>query len=178
MGFEKNVRAVVLPEDRRGALDGVARRSDDGQGLVVDVDGFHRIARLMCGPRDDEGNGLADVAHLVDWQQCLRDNADRTAIEIAEADVAGIIRNGAVRNGPDAVSGKVPPGEDVEYTRHGPCPARVDAADERVGVRRAQNNGMGLAGGGAVVAVGAAAREQLGVLAAAQGLANPPSFDG
>ena len=46
---------------------------DDGvEGLVVDLDELGRVPGLLAGLGDDDGDGIADVAHLADRQRRMR----------------------------------------------------------------------------------------------------------
>ncbi len=80
---------------------------------------------------------------------------------------------GTGRCGMPASSRGLGPGEDGEHARHRLRVAHVDALDERVGVRRADERRIGLTRQGDVVAVAAAAGDQAAVLRAADGPADP-----
>ena len=130
-----------------------ARRVDiRRQDLVVDLDGFGRVLRLRGGFRDDRGDVIADVAHLVAGQREMRWGLVRLPIPVGD--------NPAARQGADIVRGHVLAREDGDDTRHGACGIRVDPVDLRVGMRRAQEIGVGLAGPIDVVRVTASPGEK------------------
>ena len=144
----------------RGRLDVNHRR----QHGVVNLDLFPRVARLRVSLGDDDGDVVADIAHLAlgergmgarfHWRAVLRidhDAADEAADLVGRDVVAGEDRNDARR-----------------FQRRG----RVDLVDCRMGVRRAQKIGMGLARTIDVVDVVALAGDEADVFRAFDGGAN------
>jgi hypothetical protein len=99
---------------RLRGLDGIEHRSEF---LVVDVDRVQRLRRLSPRPRRDGRDWIARVQRAVEREHGLV--ADLRPVRPVRAHVVGKQHDAAVRHG-----------------------RRVDPADPRVGVRRAQDPGM------------------------------------
>ena len=54
----------VVVDQRRIGREGLRRRDDGGQRLVVDLQRFRRVARLVERAGHDHGDDVADMAHL------------------------------------------------------------------------------------------------------------------
>ena len=63
------VAAVLLVEERRVRLERPLRIDDRVERLVLDLDELAAVLGDVAGRGDHGGDGLADVANAVDWQQ-------------------------------------------------------------------------------------------------------------
>ena len=125
---------------------------------------------MLTRVRDDEDDGIADVAHALARQQRARRGNGRRAVAALARAIA--------RHVAHAVGGQVGAcehGEDARSTRRR---ARVDPDDARVGVGRAHEHPVRLARHVEVVGVAAEAVEQPRVLDAAHGLPDGELLDG
>ena len=62
---ERYIVGDVVVKLWRAGLGGFGGVGDGGKRVDVELDGFGRIARPCQRLGDDEGNGIADEAHLV-----------------------------------------------------------------------------------------------------------------
>ncbi len=62
---EQHVAGMIGPDLRRAVLDGVGETDHGRQRRPVDVDRLDRVAGLVDGVGDHEGDGVADVADLI-----------------------------------------------------------------------------------------------------------------
>ena len=69
---EQHVAGLVRPDLRRALLHGVDDAGHRRQRRPFDLDRLDRVAGVVDGVGDDEGDGIADMAHLV-----LRRGSDR-----------------------------------------------------------------------------------------------------
>jgi hypothetical protein len=141
-----------------GAAGGHGRKR-----VHVDEHGLSRVARLVERLGDDEGDWVAHVAHLVRGERRL-----------LRARRVRAVRHAVGRDGQAGDAGRREVGaeDDGEHARHLPRGGSVHAADQAVRVAAAHDDGVGLAGQGLVVAVGALAAEEDRVLGARHGLAD------
>ena len=65
MEIERDIVGDVIVELRRAGLGRFLRIGHRRQRFDVDLDRFRRVARLRHRLGDDEGDGVADIAHLV-----------------------------------------------------------------------------------------------------------------
>ena len=66
---ERDVVGDVVVELRRAGLGGFGGIGDGGKRLDIEFDGFGGVARLRQRLGNDEGDGIADEAHLVGRQR-------------------------------------------------------------------------------------------------------------
>ena len=126
--------------------------ADCGQGLVADHHPLAGITRLRCRLRHHKGHRVANMAHRVARQRVARRLAPLTAITALER------RQG--RQAANAGSGQIGMGQHREHARHGTRRCGVEAGDARMGMRRAQHAGMGLARQAQVIGIAARAAQQ------------------
>jgi hypothetical protein len=128
----------------------------------IELDGFGGVARLRRRLGDDEGDGVADEAHLVEGEREPQRLVHRRAVAVLERDIA---LERAVAGGREVLAG-----EHAEHAGQRPRGGRVDAADDAVGVAAAHHHGIGLPGNVEVVGIAAVALHQARVLGAAHRL--------
>ena len=153
---EADVVRAILPHQRHAGLDGVAGRDDGRQRLVVDLDQFGSIDRLKIGLGNHEGDVVADHANAI------LDEAG-IARPIARAAIAALEPAGH-RQVAEAGGLVVGAGQHREHAGCGFGLRRVDRADARMGMRRAQHIAERHAGKRHVRDIAAAALEQPRVL--------------
>jgi hypothetical protein len=139
---------------------------DDGrEQFVVDGDLLGGVLRLRKSLCDDDGDLVADVAHLALRQRRMGAGLHRRPI---------LRMNHPAADQPaDLVRREILARIDPEHPRHRPCSAGIDRADRRVGVRRPQEIGIGLARPVHIVDVAALARDEALVLLAAHRSTDP-----
>ena len=84
MIIERNVARHIVVEERRTIARGVFRRDDRRQRLDVKDDRFRCVLRSERSFGDDEGDGVAHVAHLVRRQRAAPRLLHRRAVAIFE----------------------------------------------------------------------------------------------
>ncbi len=169
LGVHAHVRRGALIEDRRvgsGGVDGGRRR---GQRRPVDADPLRPVARRRGRLGEDHGHHLAREARAIGRDRRMR--GDERHVALPDHLLVGIARHGAVRDRLHAVGHGVLAGEDGDHPRRGQRRRGVDAPDPRVGVRRADEARVGLAGKIDVVTVAPRAHEEARVLLAQDRLA-------
>ena len=141
---------------------GRRRRVDHGrQHAVVDLDLLGRVPRLRVGVGDDDGDVIADIAHLALREHRMGAGLHRRAVlgmDLPAADEAA-----------DLVRGDVGAGEHRHHAGRAVRRGGVDLVDRRVRVRRAQEIGVGLAGTVDVVDVVALAGDEADIFLALDG---------
>ena len=142
-----------LGADRLGGVD--HRR----QLLIIDRDRLGRVARLRQRLRHNNGDMVADIAHLTLRQRRMRAGAHRRAVLVVD--------HPAADQTADLVGGEIVSGEDAEHARHAGSGFRVDRLDLRMRMRRAQEIGMGLARPVDVVGIAALAGDETVIFLAA-----------
>ncbi len=148
---------------RRGIMDlrlagtgGLGQIDHGGQFGVVDLDLFRRVPRLNVSVGDDDRDMVADIAHLALGERRMGAGLHRRAVLRMNHPAAG--------EAADLVGRDVVAGEDRDGARRLPRLGRIDLVDRRMGVRRAQEIGVGLAGTVDVVEVMALAGDEADVL--------------
>ncbi len=137
---------------------------DERQVGVVDGDELGGLGGGLRALGHDEGDALADVAHAPDRQDGMgRHEHGRAVAPVARHEVG---------KGAEAVGLGVGAGQDGEDARVRQRGGRVDAEDVRVGPRRAEHVGVGLAGEAQVVDERALAPQEARVLQPRDGLAD------
>ncbi len=161
---EADVVLAIVIDERRARRGSLAGGHDGGQRLVVDLDQFGGVRRLVPGLGHHEGDVIADPAHAVLDQRRILRPVHRRAVaplepawhrQVAEA------RRRPVRAG--------------EHREHAGRRFRfrgVDRPDARMGVGRAQHVAEGHAGQRHVVDIAAAAAHEPHVLEPRHGLAD------
>ena len=150
------VRAIVV-ELRRAGLERLARRHHRGTRRVVHGHALGRVPRKIERVGDHHRHRIADMHRPAD-----RDGgAERQGHRAAVALLVGRHR----RHRAEAVGAIVLAGQHGVHAGHLQRGARIDAADVGVGVRRAHDRGVKLAGELEIVVVAPAAGEQARVFA-------------
>ncbi len=121
----RDVGADRLELQRRVVGEGLLDVGDGRQVVVVDVDQLGGIHRLGAGLGDDEGDGVADVADLVDREG----RAPRLVVDVGEA-----------REG---LTAQVVGGVDGQHPRRSGRLGRVDPGDPGVPERAAHEDRVG-----------------------------------
>ncbi len=163
MGEGLVVRAALPHRDRAGH-DRVLGGRDRGQHLVVDLDRFGRVLRLLQRLGDDEGDGIADIAHPLAGEERLRRGEGGAAV----APLARRLR----ALGAEPAHRLVLAGEHQQHAGHRPCGVGGDRHDAGMAVRRAQHIAAHLPGDRHVVDITAGAADQIRVLLARDRLAD------
>ena len=120
----------VVEQKRRVALDGIEHADHRRQDVVVDDHRFGGVLRLLARLGDDEGDRIADMAHLALRQRRMRRLFHRQPVLAGDAPAAG--------EAADAGRFEVFAGEHREHARHRQRRRRIDRFDRRVRMRRAQ----------------------------------------
>ena len=165
MPLEHRVLRRDLMHLRGARLARVPGHGDRRQHVVVDDDGLRRILGGGESVGDDHRHMVAHVAHLALREGRMRPRLHRRA-------VLGMDHPAADQPA-DLVGGQILAGEDRHHPRHGRRGGLVDAVDRGMGVRRAEEVGVGLARTVDVVGVAALADEVAAVLAPLHGRADP-----
>ncbi len=151
--------------DRGRRLDVDDRR----QLFVVDLDQLGRVLGLQIRLGHDQRDLVADVAHLALRQHRMAGLLHRRAVLAVDQPAAG--------QAADLGVGQVGASEDVQHAGRLQRRVELDGADARMRVRRAQEDGVGLAVQRHVVGVLAVAGEKALVFAPAQALADGARLD-
>ena len=162
---EGDIARALSPHRRSAGLDGVLDRDHGGQRLVVDLDQLGGVACLPLGLGDDEGDAVADAAHLVVGQY---------GAEGAEAlGAAHVLGHEGRRQGADVVREGVGSGQ--HQVDAGCCLrlAGVHSLDLGVGLGGVHDHAVKLARQDDVPHVVAGALEEALVLDAAHRLPDP-----
>ena len=145
---------------RRALGLGLGGVGDGRQHLVVDHDRLGGVLGLRQRLGDDDGDMVADIAHLALGQRRMRAGLHRRA-------VLGMDHPAADQPA-DLVVGEILAGEDVDHARACLRAAAMSIElDVGMGVRRAQEIGVGLAGAVDVVGVVALAGDEAKIFLAA-----------
>jgi len=161
---EADIVGAIVPNQRHARLHRIAGRNSSRQRLVIHLDQFRCIDRLIKIFRNDKGDVVADHAHpVLDQRRVTRPIAGRA---VAALEPAGHRQVAEARR---LVIGA---GQHREYAGRRFCFRRVDRTDAGVGVRRAQHDAMGHAGKGHVGDIAAVALDQARVFKAGNGLAD------
>ena len=153
---EADIVRAIVPNERHAGLGRVAGRDDGRQRLVIDLDQFGRVDRLVISLGDDEGDIVADHPHPVLGQS-------RIARPVAGHAVAAL-QSAGHRQVAEARGLVIGGGEDREHAGRGFGLRGVDRADARMGVRRAQHVAERHAGKHHVGDIAAAALDQPRIL--------------
>ena len=133
----------LVPHQRRAGGERRLRIDHGGQRAVRDRDSLGGVARLFDRLGDDERDRVADMPDAVARQRgTRRHDHRRDGRDLRDA-----------RQCPDSVCIEVGGGEDAAHPRHRSRRGRVDAVDQRVAVRRAQDDGVQLAWRGKILDV-------------------------
>ncbi len=160
-----DIVGALVPHCGGAGTGGVRRRRHRRQRLVVHVHQLGGVFRLGGGLRDDQGHGVADIAHPLGGEaQMGRGEHGRAVRPLALERHA---------HGAELVLGEIGAGEHRHHPGRCQRRLRVDAADAGVGVERAHHHHVGLAGKIDVTLIAAAALQQADVLEALDGLPDP-----
>jgi hypothetical protein len=145
------VRHAVVHE--RPARVRRARRIDRrGQLVVIDLDEFGRVLRLLHRFRDDERDLIAHVQHLVVRDDGMRRLVHRRAV--------GAVDEPAARQAADVLARHILAGKYADHARRLHRGIDIDALDFRVRMRRAQEYAVALLRHDDIVGVLARARQE------------------
>ena len=151
--------------DLRGArLGDGAKIHRRRQNAVIDDDFLRRLARLRISIGDDDGDVIADIAHLALRQHGMRPGLHRRTVlgmDHPAADEAA-----------DLVGGDVLAGEHGDDAGGGERGGRVDSVDRRMGVGRAQEMRISLSGAIDVIDITSLAGDETKIFLALDGGAN------
>ena len=150
--------------DLRGFLRG-GEIGNRRQHAVIDLDLFCRVARLRQRVRDHHRDRVADIADLAVRERRMRRHLHRRTVLGMNHPAADQIA--------DLVGGEIGTGEDRQYARHRGGRFSVDRFDRGVGVRRADEERVTLAGPVDVVGVVALTGNEAVIFLAAHGGADP-----
>ena len=160
---ETDVVVTVLPHARRAIGAGFGGGDDCGKRLVVRHHQLGRVERLVIGFRYHEGDVVADPARPVLGQRRIRRPEDAA---VAPLQSIGHRQVAPSRGLP------VFAGEHGEHAGRGLGLGRVDRANARMGVRRAQHVTEHHGGQDHVADIAAAARDQPRILEPGYALTN------
>ena len=152
---EALVGALVAVDQRRTLLEGLLHVDHGGQLVVLHRDRLEGVGRGVAAARDDDGDAVTDVAHLVGGER-----------RVGRRDHVGGDRPGARHRRAHDV-GKVLAAVGGNDARHLERGGDVDRDDLGVGHRAAQHGHVQQAGQGDVVGPVGLAGDELGVLLAA-----------
>ena len=76
---------MVRPDLRRALLDRIGNADHGRQRRPVDLDGLDRIAGLIDGVGDHEGNGIADMAHHAVGEDRIGRAGERIDFQVEQA---------------------------------------------------------------------------------------------
>ena len=82
---EQHIAGMLGPDLRRALLHRIGDTDHGRQRRPVDLDRLDRIAGLIEGFRDDEGDGIADMAHLVLGEDRIGRTGERIDFQIEQA---------------------------------------------------------------------------------------------
>ena len=82
---EQHVAGMIGPDLRRAGLDGVGEADHGRQRRPIDLDRLDRVARLVDGVGDNEGDGIADVANLILRKDRIGRARERIDFEVEQA---------------------------------------------------------------------------------------------
>ena len=167
---EGHVVGRLGPHRRRARPRGVGRRGDGRQGIVVDRDQLRRVDRLIGSRGDHERHRVADVAHAVADQRRPRCRERRRSV----APLARLVG----RQIAEPVRREVGAREDGEDPRRSAGVRGIEGPDPRVGMGRADDDGVGLVRQAHVVRVAPEAVDEARVLQTTHGLSDGEFLDG
>ncbi len=133
-----DVVGTLVPHRRAAGRRGVRRPGHGRQRLVLDPDQLGRVLGLRVGLRDHQRDGVADVSHPVRGEAAMRRGEHRRAV--------GTLARERHRHRAEPVAREVGAREHREDAGRRRGRGRIDRPDPRVGVHRAHDDGVGLAG--------------------------------
>ena len=133
---ETNIVWAIVPHQRRARLQGIDGRCHGGQRLVLDLDQFRRVHRLIEGFGNDESDAIAHIAHPI------RDQA-RIGRTVKWRSVAALFT--ALGHWQIAIARSRPigAGQHRQDAGRGFGTAGVDRGDIGMGMQRSQHHPMG-----------------------------------
>ena len=158
---EGDIVRRLVPDHRRAGLHRVLDVDHRRQRLVLDLDQFGGVARLLHRFGDHEGDALADRAHLVGGE-----DRPQRAKALRAAHVFGHRR----RQAAELVGDDIGAGEHGKHAVGGFGLGGIDALDARVGMRRHHHHAVALMRQVDVVDIAAAAGDEARVLDPGHGL--------
>ena len=162
MPVEDDVVMAFVPHLGLVRLHRVLEIGDRRQDVVFDRHGLRAVARGLRALGDDEGDGVADMAHMPVREHRVRHVHRGRAVAVLE------LHRAAQRA--DAVGLEIVRGIDPEHAGHRLRRLGVDRDDLRGRVRAPQHDAGGGAGQGDVVRIAAVPLEQARILDAADRL--------
>ncbi len=166
---EGNVVGSFVPNDRRARLQRVLDTDHRGERFILDVDQFGGAARLIHRLGDDEGDPLADGAHL----RAFKDGARRTEAFRP----AHVLRHWRGQR-------TEPVGDDIGAGQHGQNTVGgfgsfgIDLLDPRMRVRRHDHHAVALMRQVEVVDIAAATGDEARILDPRYGLTDAEFLHG
>ncbi|MEY9783524.1 hypothetical protein ABIA23_004991 [Sinorhizobium fredii] len=153
---ETAVVGKVVPDERRVGGNGFQRIDHHRPLLDLDQHGFGGVKRGRFRLRDDHGDRVADIAHVIDRQRIEERNAHLATIR-TRVPAARLYRR-------EAGGLEIRTGDDGEDLRHSGRRVAIDDDDPARSHLRADEDRHGLALGGEVVHIAAAAGDQRVIL--------------
>ena len=163
---EADIVAQIGPDQRCIGIDRVRRFDHRRQFLIVDLDQFRRVAGLVHGFGDDEGDRIADELHRTGSERRPVRFVDRRTVRPFERHQHRRQRGQSAQ----AVGLPVVMGQHRQHAGCGPRRRTIDAGDAGMGMGRAQNMAAGLAGPVEIVGILPAAAQQSRILIARHAL--------
>ena len=163
---ETDIVAQIGPDQRCIGVDRVRRIDHRRQFLIVDLDQFRRVAGLVHGFGDDEGDRIADELHRTGGKRRPIWFVDRRTVRPFERQQDWRQRG----DNAEAVGLPVVMGQHRQHAGCGPRRRTIDAGDAGMGMGRAQDMAAGLAGPVEIVGILPAAAQQSRILIARHAL--------
>ncbi len=165
LAVEAEIARRLVPQKRRAGRERVGGMRHGRQRLIRDFNAFGGV--LGRGDRlgDDEGDRLADKAHPVGGHRIMN-GRDRPEAARPHGEIGRTHQPGIVRDRPQSVGQVIGPGQYGEHARQGARLRRVDRDNAGMGMRRAQDDGMGETRRGYIVGKAAAPGDEAKILLA------------
>ena len=172
-GFHADIVGQLIPDRDGAGAGGLAAVGDEGQDLIIDLQGLGGVLGLGLRLRHHHGDGLAHMAGAVGGQQHVRADEDiASTARRCELHVEFGLGQGIVGDGLQSIVKKILPGEHAEHAGHGQHAVLVDCENSRMGMGRARHGGIGLPIKAEIIGETALAGDQALILLAADGLAD------
>ena len=172
-GLHADIVGQFIPDRDGAGAGGLAAVGDEGQDLVVDLQGLGGVLRLRLRLRHHHGDGLAHMAGAVGGQQHVRADEDiASAAGRGELHVEFGLGQGIVGDGLQPIVDEILSRKHAEHAGHGKHAVLVDRKNSRMGMGRARHGGIGLPIKAEIIGETALAGDQASILLAADGLAD------
>ncbi len=125
-----------------------------------------------------KATAVPTMAHAIGRQDVMRCDRHCRTVAVRQHDVGRRAGSGQMGNPLEAIGQRVRPGQHRKHAGHGTRGFAINAADQRMGMRRAHRSAIGLAREIEIVAVAAAAGEEAQILLAAYRVSDACVHDG